>query len=29
MDFAKLMKAQLDAMEVLFKAASAENRDFT
>ena len=29
MDFAKLMKAQLDAMEKLFKAASAENRDLT
>jgi len=29
MDFAKLMKAQLDAMEALFEAAQAENRDFT
>lgn len=29
MDFAKLMKAQLDAMNALFEAAQAENRDFT
>lgn len=29
MDFSKLMKAQLDAMNVLFEAAQAENRDFT
>lgn len=29
MDFAKLMKEQLDAMNALFEAAQAENRDFT